>query len=169
MCITPPADPDFGTIAGECDATAQAFASALGLQKHRGAKDPSTHDGHYEKSTAGGVPNNYYIPAPSSDPRFCNAAGLCNFNVPAIYHENQYVGNADYVINSKHTLSTKYFYTANPQDLPLGQSGGDLPGTPGTDPLGQSDGRRKLTSNLTSTFINEVRMSYQRNNSEGPK
>ena len=82
--------------------------------------------------SAGGVPNNYYIPSPISDPQFCPdpATGVCNFSVPAIYTENQYVANADYVINSKNTLSTKYFYTHNPYTTFLGQGGGNLPGTP---------------------------------------
>ena len=52
-------------------------------------------------------------------------------------HENQYLANGDYMINSKHTFTTKYFYTRNPQTSFLGQGGGDLPGTPVYTPLGQ--------------------------------
>src|SRR5208282_5984570 len=91
--------------------------------------------GTMKHPAAGGVPNNYYIPAPISDPQFCPQVsgvptGICNFSIPAIYTENQYVANGDYVFNSKNTLTTKYFYTHNPYTTELGQGGGLLPGTP---------------------------------------
>jgi hypothetical protein len=160
-CNTPASIPDVGTISSECDATAQAFATAMGIP-----------DGNIvglrifqlQTGKGAGVPDNYFIPAPSSDPQFCNAGGACNFTVPAIYSENQYVANGDYIINSKHTLTTKYFYTANPQTLYVGQGGGDLPGTPEKTPWGNQAAVAKLTSLLSSTFVNEARVSYQRNN-----
>jgi hypothetical protein len=166
-CDTPTAIPDLGTIAGECDATAQAFASAVGITNVVGLR-------MFQLTTGpnAGVPNNYYIPAPSTYP-ICApvasgaAAGIddsCNFDVPAIYHENQYVANGDYVINSKHTLTTKFFNTRNPQTLYLGQGGGDLPGTPVFTPWGNDAAVLKLTSLLTNNFVNEARVSYQRNN-----
>ena len=161
-CNTPAAIPDVGTISGECDATAKAFATAMGIPNGNivGLRIFQLTDG-----TGAGVPNNYYIPSPSSDPQFCSATtGVCNFTVPAIYHENQYIANGDYVINSKHTLSTKYFYSANPQTLYMGQAGGDLPGTPELTPWGNQAAVAKLTSILTNNFVNEARVSWQRNN-----
>jgi len=166
-CNTPASVPDLGTISSECDATAQAFATAMGIP-----------DGNIvglrifqlQTGKGAGVPNNYYIPAPSSDPQFCAPAlaeatsQTCNFTVPAIYSENQYVANGDYIINNKHTLTTKYFYTANPQTLYVGQGGGDLPGTPEKTPWGNQAAVAKLTSLVTSNFVNEARISYQRNN-----
>ncbi|MGA8871882.1 MAG: hypothetical protein WB460_12130, partial [Candidatus Acidiferrales bacterium] len=167
-CITPASVPDYSTIASSCDATAQAFATNYGITNVVGLRIFQLTTG-----TGAGVPNNYYVPAPSTDTRFCSPitsgpfAGIddnCNFTVPAIYSENQYVANGDYVINSKHTLTTKYFYTANPQTLYLGQGGGDLPGTPEKTPWGNHAAVAKLTSLLTNTFVNEARISYQRNN-----
>lgn len=158
-CITPATVPDFSTIASSCDATAQAFASAMGITNIVGLRIFQLQTG-----SGAGVPNNYYIPAPSSDPQFCAASGNCDFTVPALYSENQYVANGDYIINNKHTLTTKYFYTANPQTLYVGQGGGDLPGTPEYTPWGNQAAVAKLTSLLTSTFVNEARVSYQRNN-----
>jgi Carboxypeptidase regulatory-like domain len=160
-CNTPAAVPDTGTISGECDATAQAFATAMGIPN---GNIVGLRIFQLQTGTGAGVPNNYYIPAPSSDPQFCNAGGLCDFTVPAIYHENQYVANGDYIINNKHTLTTKYFYTANPQTLYLGQAGGDLPGTPEYTPWGNQAAVAKLTSLITNNFVNEARVSYQRNN-----
>lgn len=167
-CNTPAAVPDTGTISGECDATAQAFATAMGIPN---GNIVGLRIFQLQTGKGAGVPNNYYIPAPSSDPQFClPAAGsgatsqTCDFTVPALYSENQYVANGDYIINSKHTLTTKYFYTANPQTLYVGQAGGDLPGTPEYTPWGNQAAVAKLTSLLTNTFVNEARISYQRNN-----
>jgi len=161
-CNTPATVPDLSTISAECDATAQAFAANIGIPNQNvvGLRMFQLVTG-----PGAGVPTNYYIPAPVSDPQFCNAgSGECDFSVPAIYHENQYVANGDYVINSKHTLTTKYFYTANPQTLFLGQGGGNLPGTPVFTPWGNQAAVAKVTSLLTTNFVNEVRVSYQRNN-----
>jgi Carboxypeptidase regulatory-like domain len=158
-CAAPTAVPDLATIASECDATAQAFATAMGI-----TNPVSLRIFQLTTGKNAGVPENYYIPAPASDPQFCQADGSCDFTVPAIYHENQYVANGDYVINHVHTLTTKYFYTANPQTLYLGQAGGDLPGTPVYTPWGNQAVVAKLTSTLTNYFVNEARVSYQRNN-----
>jgi hypothetical protein len=160
-CITPVTVPDYSTIASSCDATAQAFATATGITNIVGLRIFQLTTG-----SGAGVPNNYYIPSPSSDPQFCNATtGVCNFSVPVLYSENQYLANGDYVINSKNTLTTKYFYSANPQTLYLGQStGGNLPGTPEKTPWGNQNAVAKVTSLLTNNFVNEARVSYQRNN-----
>jgi hypothetical protein len=167
MCNAPVSVPDLETIAAACPSTgagspgalAQAFATAMGI-----ANPVSLRIFQLTTGKNAGVPTNYYIPAPSSDPRFCTEAGVCDFNVPAIYSENQYVANGDWIINSKQTFQTKYFYSANPQTLYLGQGGGDLPGSPEYTPWGNHAAVARLTSTLTNTFINEARVSYQRNN-----
>ncbi len=164
-CSTPASIPDTGTISGECDATAQAFAAAQGIPN---GNIVGLRIFQLTTGAGSGVPANYYIPAPISDPQFCPAGGgpfsACNFDVPAIYSENQYLANGDYVINSKHTLTTKFFNTRNPQTLFLGQGGGDLPGTPVFTPWGNDAAVLKLTSLVTNNFVNEARASYQRNN-----
>jgi hypothetical protein len=151
--------PDTRSIASVCDPTAQAFATALGITNIVGLRIFQLQDG-----TSAGVPNNYYLPAPTSDPQQCNPdTGECNFSVPALYRENQYVANGDWIINNKQTLSTRYFYTLNPQTPFLGQNGGNLPGTPEHIIFGNQDAVLKLTSLVTSNFVNEARVSYQRN------
>jgi len=162
-CITPTTVADYSSIASSCDATAQAFAKAVGIDNIVGLRIFQLTTG-----TGAGVPNNYYIPSPGPlsycKPSFSATMDSCNFDVPALYSENQYVANGDYVINSKNTLSTKYFYSANPQTLYLGQAGGDLPGTPEKTPWGNQAAVAKVTSVLTNNFVNEGRVSYQRNN-----
>jgi Carboxypeptidase regulatory-like domain len=150
----------------DCDATAKAFATAMGINNGNivGLRMFQLTTGSAKNPTAGGVPNNYYIPAASSDPQFCNqTTGVCNFSIPAIYTENQYVANGDYVFNSKNTLSTKYFYTHNPYTTFLGQGGGNLPGTPEAVLFGNHAAVAKLTTLVTNTFVNEARVSFQQN------
>ncbi len=119
------------------------------------------------------VGGGFYLPTPSENP-FChlngvNGSGLnpkyytCNYSVPALYTENQFVANGDWVINSKQTLAMRYFYSHNPQDLFLGQNGGNLPGTPENVIFGNHDAVLKLTSIVTNNFVNEARISFQRN------
>lgn len=157
-CATPAAIPDTSSIASSCDATAQAFASAMRINNIVGLRIFQLTTGKI-----GGVPNNYYIPSPVTYPKFCDAAGTCNFDIPAIYTENQYVANGDYIFNSKNTLSTKYFYTHNPYTTFLGQGGGDLPGTPEGILFGNHNAVAKLTTLVTSNFVNEARVSFQQN------
>ncbi len=157
-CIAPATVPDFSTIASSCDATAQAFATSMGIENIVGLR-------LFQLTTGptAGVPANYYIPSPVSYPKFCDASGTCNFDIPAIYSEKQFVANGDYVFNSKNTLSTKYFYTHNPYTTYLGQAGGDLPGTPEGVLFGNHNAVAKLTTLVTSNFVNEARVSFQQN------
>jgi len=68
---------------------------------------------------------NYYVPGSGT-------AGYreVDFSSPAKYSGNQFMINGDYLITPKETLSTRYFYTRDPQTLPLG---GNLPGNPTTN------------------------------------
>ena len=159
--------PDTNSITN-CSAQAQVFATAMGIDTIVGLRMFQLTTGTAKNPTAGGVPNNYYIPSPISDPQFCPQVGgvptgICNFSIPAIYTENQYVANGDYIFNSKNTLSTKYFYTHNPYTTFLGQGGGDLPGTPEGVLFGNHAAVAKLTTLVTTNFVNEARVSFQQN------
>ena len=107
------------------------------------------------------LPNGqYYIPGNPN-----GVYGPQVFSDPAISTENQYVLNGDYIINSKNTLSTRYFWTHDPQTLPLG--GGGLPGTPIKLFYENVDVVGKLTTLLTSSLINEFHVSGQYNVAKG--
>ncbi len=49
------------------------------------------------------------------------------FSIPAKYTGDQYIANADYVINSKNTLAMRYLFSEDPQVTPFGSG---VPGTP---------------------------------------
>ena len=93
-----------------------------------------------------------------------NAYYTCNFSIPAIYNEDQYIGNGDYILNSKNTLATRFFYSRNPQLTTLN---GDLPGTPQLNYYSNINGLLKLTTLVSNNFVNEARVSYQRLFAEG--
>jgi hypothetical protein len=141
------------SIAVNCDAAANAFAKTVGITNIVGMRI----------FQLPGTTGQYYLPSPGDDPQFCQSDGTCNFSLPALYRENQYVANGDWVINGKQTLTTRYFYTLNPQTPLLGQNGGNLPGSPEHIVFGNQDAVLKLTSLVTSNFVNEARVSFQRN------
>jgi hypothetical protein len=101
----------------------------------------------------------YYIPGNPS-----GVYGPVLFSSPAEYRENQYVFNADYAINSKNTLAARYFYTENPQNLAFN---GNLPGTPISLHYANLNAVLKLTTLVTNSFVNEARVSGQRNYQQG--
>lgn len=102
------------------------------------------------------LPNgSYYFPGSGTD-----GYRTISFSDPAIYNEDQVVANFDYLLNSKHTLAGRYFFTNNPQTLTLG---GELPGAPSLLQFSNTDAVLKLTSVLSNTLINEGRLSFQRN------
>ena len=91
------------------------------------------------------------------------------FSVPAKFTENQVLGTADYVINSKNTLSTHFYYSKDPTttSFSCGASGGApgicYPDTALTGTIGTMYGVEKLTTIVTNHVVNEARFSVQRN------
>ncbi len=106
------------------------------------------------------LPNGqYYIP---SNPT--GVYGPVVFSDPALYHENQVIANGDYLINSKNTLSVRYFWTSNPQTLPLSNN---LPGTPISLKYNNTNAVLKLTTLITNSFVNELHAAGQYNGQNG--
>jgi hypothetical protein len=87
------------------------------------------------------------------------------FSIPAIYNEDQYIGNGDYLLNSKNTISTRYFYSHNPQTTPFVGGCGTicLPGAAGKLEYAQTSAQLKLTTVLTNSIVNEARTNFLRN------
>jgi hypothetical protein len=87
--------------------------------------------------------------------------GPVTFTSPATFTEHQLVANADYIINSKNTLAVRYFWTADPQFLPL--SGTNLPGTPVSSKYNNINSTVRLTTLLSSSLVNELHVAGQHN------
>jgi hypothetical protein len=92
---------------------------------------------------------------------------------PARYEEHQAVGNFDYIINSKNTLSGRWFISLIPQSVTFGcgVTGAIgttilpcLPDDPGTIYYKNQYSNLKLTTVLSNTLVNEARLSVQQAN-----
>jgi hypothetical protein len=108
------------------------------------------------------LPNGqYYIPSNPS-----GQYGPVTFTDPATYTEHQLIANGDYIINSKNTLAVRYFWTADPQFQPI-PGATSPPGTPVTLRYNNTNAVLKLTTLLTSSLVNELHASGQRNVAAG--
>ena len=109
----------------------------------------------------------YYVPSPATLP----AAGKTvqtTYSDPATYKEHQLIVNADFVINSKNTLSTRSFLEDDPTTRAVRvffRSGDCLPGSPIKFKYPNDNDVLKLTTLLSTNVVNEARVSYQRNQS----
>jgi hypothetical protein len=100
----------------------------------------------------------YFIPSVGNFPT------QTSFSIPATLQEDQVVVNGDYLINEKNTLAMRYFYSRSPRVTPLVQLiGGGLPGVTQDAQYDNTNSVLKLTTIVTSSFINEARISFQRN------
>ena len=163
------------------DRSAPGFQAALGA-----AMCPANHPGDPRYATAFGIPfalqmacdgsdispvalnilrvklpnGSYYMPG-STNGTFQQA----NLSIPSKYTGDQYVANVDYLMNSKNTLAMRYFFTEDPQTTPF--SIANVPGTPSSTYYANTDASVKLTTLLSSTFINEIHGSLERNIANG--
>jgi Carboxypeptidase regulatory-like domain len=191
-CTTGFTDPTVG-----CDATAQAFIKALATNMSPAAGCPNAGVKAFQVVTAGsinvacpanpvgvtGPPTLYNInpvaikllqlPLVGSSGQYLipssNSANYASqsFSLPAIFHDHQGLGNFDYVINSKNTLSGRYDYETDPLNATMPVinatvAGTDLPGNPATTTKTDHSAILKLTTIVTPNFVNEARISYQR-------
>ncbi|MGD0906172.1 MAG: carboxypeptidase-like regulatory domain-containing protein [Candidatus Acidiferrales bacterium] len=105
----------------------------------------------------------YYVPGSST-----GINQPTTFSVPAHYFENQGVGNFDYVVNSRNTISGRYFYSATETDGTIGTGttsstiSQGVPGSPGSVRFPTMYMVGKLTSIVSTNVVNEVRASLQR-------
>ncbi len=184
------------SVAG-CDLAAQQFAAALGNIVSLGAaqniKQDKTVSGSVKVDPSGTninpvalrimqlqLPNGQYMMQGSStSPSACAAlTTACQFpsfsyTNPATFHDHQGLGNFDYVLNSKHTLSGRYYFEQDPTNGPFASNGtritasNVLPGFPVFEEKTNQTALLRLTSVLSNSMVNEARISYQRLIAEG--
>jgi outer membrane receptor protein involved in Fe transport len=117
----------------------------------------------------GGFNNGYYLPSLRYNGKvpFCVENSSCSspttISQATIANEDQYMINSDYVLSSKNTLSEKYFFSKDPQTQSFSciVTGCD-PGAPEDARYGSQSAVVKLTSVVTSNFVNEAFVSAQR-------
>jgi Carboxypeptidase regulatory-like domain len=116
----------------------------------------------------------YLIPSPGTlNPARANTFLPWTFSDPATFHDHNFMGNWDYVINSKHTLTGRYIYEADPIQAPFAvqnstQVQSFLPGQPVQTTHQDHAATLRLTSVLTNNLVNQGYVAYQRFNSVAP-
>jgi hypothetical protein len=103
----------------------------------------------------------YLIPAPQI--LQSGGLGLSAFSIPSTFSEDQYVGNADYMLSPKNTLSARVFIADDPQTASFSTNYLELPGSGAQTNARNRVGTLKLTSALTQRLVNEVHISFNRN------
>jgi hypothetical protein len=109
------------------------------------------------------LPNGtYLIPTPQTVSLNSQgvSVGESSFSIPAYFREDQFLINTDYVINSKNTLSERYFYSYDPETLPF--NGDNVPGYGADITFKNHDATLKLTSLISTNLVNEARFGYTR-------
>jgi hypothetical protein len=106
----------------------------------------------------------YYIPSSST-----GANQSVALSIPATYDEHQAIGNFDYILSPKNTLSGRWSYSGDRTNAPMDCSATGstvstcLPGNPALVWFMTQYAVLKLTSAVSPTFVNEARLSLQRN------
>jgi len=116
----------------------------------------------------GGINQGFYVPgAPivGTTP----LANSISFAQPTRANENQYLGNLDWVVNGKNTVTERFFTAKDPQNqsfvcLPAAGSilNSCAPGAPEDVTYTADSGVLKLTTVATSNLVNEALFSFQR-------
>ncbi len=176
------------TVAG-CDTTAQTFAQTLGATVCGDGTGTSKSvsvacngsninpvalrimqlqsNGQYVLPGAYTVPGGCTV-ATNLCPAGTSQTPLASFTDPAKFNDHQGMGNFDYVLSSKHTLSGRYFFEEDPINGNFASNGtritasNVLPGFPVFEQKTYHDALLRLTSILSNNMVNEARISYQR-------
>ena len=122
-----------------------------------------------------GTDGRYLIPTPQTLLTSGANAGLgfSAYSVPSTYNEHHFIGNSDYTISPKQTLSARVFAATVDQLRSFGSPGG-YPGAPMTPGFGSAQalsavdfsGSVRVTSQLSPTTVNEGVVTYTRNRTD---
>jgi hypothetical protein len=177
------------TALSQCDGAAQAFVPALGAAVCPANNPTNSFD---KIKTSGSITvacngsninsvainilqlqlpgGGYLIPGSGSTTGQYLPA---SFSDPATYKDHQGMGNWDYVLNNKNTLSGRYYYEADPTTSPFAAPGTSTTASkilPGAATLAKKINHAavlRLTTILSNNLVNEARFSYQRVNGIG--
>ncbi len=98
--------------------------------------------------------------APTTNDAQNGPQGTSSFSFPSKFNEDQYIVNADYSPNSKHTISEKFFYAKSPEFLAFTSS--NVPGSGTNDLFKNWNGIVKETYVITPSLINQASAGYHR-------
>jgi hypothetical protein len=179
----------------QCDAAAQAFVPALAAAvspqapcSRKATNDTTSNGGIQVQCPTGTVTDplfninpiavsmlqlkngdgTYLIPSSGASPNTASGGyGLQTYSIPAIFKDHNGMGNFDYVINAKNTLSGRYQYERDPLEAPFPvqnalQQGNFVPGNPIETIKWNHSAILRLTTVVSNNVVNEVHVAYQR-------
>jgi len=114
----------------------------------------------------GGYNQGFYFPSATQACGASPSGCVTAISQPTIANENQYMGNSDWLINSKNTLHERYLYSSDPQVqsfLCFITPNSCNPGAPEDVNYSSHTATLSLTTILTSNLVNDARITYQRN------
>lgn len=82
-------------------------------------------------------------------------------SIPATFQEDQILFNSDFILTEKQKLQERFFWARDPQTASFTGGPNSLPGTPSTTVNGNIYGVVRLVSTLSSSLVNELRVSGQ--------
>ncbi len=106
------------------------------------------------------LPNGLYI-IPTPQIIQTNGLGFSSFSIPSSFKEDQYIGNLDYRINSKQTLSQKFFYSNDPEVQSF-SAASSTPGFGTTGVFENTNGVLRHTFVISPTLLNEASVGFHR-------
>jgi hypothetical protein len=196
-CPTPSAANTVSSAAyfAACDAAGQAFitnlASAISPMapcSHTAANDTTSNGGIQVQCPTGAATDalyninpvaiaqlqlqnaggGYLIPSSGVSPNSLSGGyALQSYSIPATFKDHNGMGNFDYVIDSKNTLSGRYEYERDPLYAPFPvqnalQQGNFVPGNPIDTIKWNHSAILRLTTIVSNNVVNEAHVAYQR-------
>ena len=110
----------------------------------------------------------YLIPSSGLGATAANGGyALQTYSIPALFKDHNGMGNFDYVINGKNTLSGRYQYERDPLEAPFPvqnalQQGNFVPGNPIETIKWNHSAILRLTTVVSNNVVNEAHVAYQR-------
>jgi len=109
------------------------------------------------------LPNgSYLIPAPQTivNPSNPSTGGFSSFSQPSTFHEDQVIGNMDYLFSTKNRVSAKYFWSRDTQRAAFSTS--DLPGAAQDSLFENANFALHEIYTVSPTLINQLNLGYHR-------
>lgn len=122
-----------------------------------------------------GADGRYLIPSPQTILSSGSNAGLgfSSYSMPSTYNEHHYLGNGDYAMSPRNTVSARLFAATVDQLRTFGSPGGYpgapiVPGFGAPQALGAADiaTSLRLTTQVSANTVNEAVMTFTRNRSD---
>lgn len=122
-----------------------------------------------------GSDGRYLIPTPQTTVSSGANAGLgfSSYSMPSTYKEHHYLGNGDYTMSARNTVSARFFASTVDQLRTFGSPGG-YPGAPIVPGFGAAQALAandvatslRLTTQASANTVNEAVMSFTRNRTD---